>query len=316
MRAYQSTYQTRRSLNKKFDMILFFESGRLGNQLFQYFGIKAFFPDHKVILIGDFSDLIRVINSSRIIYICFNIKVYRKIMSYLYSLVNFLGKVRVISTALAKETSEDYSFEITKGIIHNIIFIPKAYFQHYTVIKKFDFDFQNIINSELINTAKVWYRNNSIDLDSSIAFVHIRRNDYCSWPSSQNPAILGIKWYLKAIDLLRKQANCSTIILLGDDPFYLVDIMDIIRILQVSIVTVHISNSDRVSDLGIMSLCSHGILSASTFAWWGAFFSRTCFTQSSNPVYIAPTYWAGHRMMDWYPKGFQFDWITYLDVEY
>jgi hypothetical protein len=37
-------------------MILFFEYGRLGNQLFQYSGICHYFPDHKIVFF-DCSDL-------------------------------------------------------------------------------------------------------------------------------------------------------------------------------------------------------------------------------------------------------------------
>lgn len=297
-------------------MILFFESGRLGNQLFQYFGLKSFFPNHKIIFIGNFSGVVKIINPSNIIYIYLNTKLYQKIEIYIYDLFVFLAKIRLITIALPIQTSDQYSFQIAKGIISNLIFIPKSYFQHYKVVEKFNFDFQNLINTTLVYEAKLWFNKNNITLNDSIAFVHVRRGDYISWPSPEKPSILGIKWYIKAIKLLIRETGCSTIILLGDDPFYLTDLMDVICMVGINNVSIYISSNNRVVDLGIMSLCSHGILSASTFAWWGAFFSRTCFTQSSTPMYIAPTYWAGHRMMEWYPKGFQFDWITYLDVEY
>ena len=33
-------------------MILFYENGKLGNQLFQYCGIKKYFPNHRIIFFG------------------------------------------------------------------------------------------------------------------------------------------------------------------------------------------------------------------------------------------------------------------------
>ena len=33
-------------------MIFFFENGRLGNQLFQYYGLKNYFPEHTLFFFG------------------------------------------------------------------------------------------------------------------------------------------------------------------------------------------------------------------------------------------------------------------------
>jgi hypothetical protein len=33
-------------------MILFFQNGELGNQIFQYCGLKKYFPNHKLIFFG------------------------------------------------------------------------------------------------------------------------------------------------------------------------------------------------------------------------------------------------------------------------
>jgi hypothetical protein len=41
--------------------------------------------------------------------------------------------------------------------------------------------------------------------------------------------------------------------------------------------------------MSIMSFCCAGILSASSFAWWGAFFAKT--HDKDNSYFIAPNYW-------------------------
>ena len=66
---------------------------------------------------------------------------------------------------------------------------------------------------------------------------------------------------------------------------------------------------EKISRLSRMPLCyGGGILSPSTFAWWAAFLCQRDF---SNPAYIAPRYWIGHRSAKWYPPGIQTDWIQY-----
>ena len=75
--------------------------------------------------------------------------------------------------------------------------------------------------------------------------------------------------------------------------------------------SIFISNNESEIDLSIMSLCSDGILSPSSFAWWGALYAKN-YNQNDN-YFIAPKYWAGHRMKKWFPKNFHSEWITYVE---
>ena len=61
-----------------------------------------------------------------------------------------------------------------------------------------------------------------------------------------------------------------------------------------------------------MGLCSHGILSASSFSWWGALYSKN-FNKNKN-YYIAPKFWVGHRLKKWIPNNFFTNWITYVEL--
>ena len=70
-----------------------------------------------------------------------------------------------------------------------------------------------------------------------------------------------------------------------------------------------LSENSYEVDFAIMSFCKGGILSASTFSWWGAFYSKM-FNQD-NLLYVAPRYWIGHRSKKWHPEGIQTDWLTY-----
>lgn len=72
-----------------------------------------------------------------------------------------------------------------------------------------------------------------------------------------------------------------------------------------------ISDNAPELDLSIMSLCGAGILSASSFAWWGAYYART-YNKETN-YFLAPKYWLGHRIKEWRPKNFYTKWIKYID---
>ena len=51
------------------------------------------------------------------------------------------------------------------------------------------------------------------------------------------------------------------------------------------------SSENEEIDFSMMTRCSDGILSASSFAWWGA-----CFSKINNPdgIFLAPKFWLGH----------------------
>jgi len=108
------------------------------------------------------------------------------------------------------------------------------------------------------------------------------------------------------MERIRSQVDKPLFLLLTDDAYYAEDCFgdqpDIL-----------ISDNDQFVDLALMSLCSHGILSASSFAWWGAWFSLRARKDQMRGIYLGPKYWAGHRDQEWYPEGFISDWITYIE---
>jgi hypothetical protein len=68
------------------------------------------------------------------------------------------------------------------------------------------------------------------------------------------------------------------------------------------------SKGSPKEDLALMSLCAGGIISNSSFAWWGAHFcARTA------PV-IAPRYWFGWAQREWRPKGIDASDFNFIDV--
>jgi hypothetical protein len=124
-----------------------------------------------------------------------------------------------------------------------------------------------------------------------LVFVHVRRGDYLAWPSREFPAVLILDWYLSAMRQMRAMVKNLSFIIASDDHYYTADCFS-------DISDVAVSRCGRFTDLALMSKCSHGILSTSSFAWWGALLSRSHRSSEARPdgngVYFAPKYWAGH----------------------
>ena len=287
-------------------MILFFENGRLGNQLFQYSGIRAFFPDHRLVLCG-FADLrsvsvglkARFLSKKRFLSVNLN--------GLLQRLLRLLVSLRLVGLVTEGHSGHQYRLSVRRGLLPNLFVTENLFFQHQDAVSKFAEPIT--LKSELVEQAKAWLMNKGLDfIKNELIFVHVRRGDYIAWPSKQFPAVLDWIWYEGAIEAIRKKKPNAKFILMSDDQFYLRDIVEESESLIVS-------ENPHYIDLAIMSLCKHGILSASSFAWWGANLSRQHFHSKAKErqVFLAPKYWIGHRANEWYPASFISDWLIYVD---
>lgn len=160
------------------------------------------------------------------------------------------------------------------------------------------------IRPDLVLKAREWLDSKAVAFNERpLVFVHIRRTDYLHWPSSRYPAVLPLDWYRRAMVNLKERVPNAVFVVMGDDHQYLRDFFDESESLLLS------ENSPEI-DLAVMSLCHSGILSASSFAWWGAYLARL---RHGQGLFVAPKYWAGHRSKEWYPAGFVTDWLTYQE---
>lgn len=285
-------------------MILFFESGRLGNQLFQYFGLKQCFPCQRLIFIGC-DDLHEVIETEDVIFIRKeNLQRWLRI-GLLVRSMSILSRLRILGLIWEDCKGTSYVVHARRGLLWGISLLQPSYFQHNSVTKRFEDTIT--IRRHFIDQAKSWLNSNSVQIDrKSLVFVHIRRGDYLSWPNRMSPAVLSLSWYQRAMASIKARVSNPLFIVLTDDPYYANDVFcgqsDVL-----------ISENDHLVDFALMSLCPHGILSASSFAWWGAWFSRQSNAENDVGIYLAPNCWAGHRRKQWFPEGFVTDWISYID---
>jgi hypothetical protein len=220
-------------------------------------------------------------------------------------LLSCLATLRIIGNVRELLVDSTYSIKMRRGLVPGYYLLMPSYFQHEDIATRLKPKFE--IRRALREKAFAWLDSRNISFKSSnLVFVHIRRRDYISWPSREYPAVLNKSWYLRAMDQIRSQEDNPLFLVLTDDTYYAEDCFgnqpDIL-----------ISDNDQLVDLALMSLCSHGILSASSFAWWGAWLSRKTGKKQKQGAYLAPKYWAGHRSREWYPEGFISDWITYIE---
>jgi hypothetical protein len=284
-------------------VIIFFEWGKLGNQLFQYRGLRKHFPEHKIIFFGceELKNYFDNVLASFVIF-----KPHLKKLSF-YLLRNFflfLVKLKLIGeiTSISKN---EHRLNIYRGLFLNIYFAHSIFFQHNHYIKKDLVEFP-IIKNKFLNFSKEWLKKKKIFFyRKRLVFVHIRRGDYLIWPSTKFPAAVKLSWYKKSMLKIGNKIKKPIFIIMGDDLSY-------IRSVFKENSCVIISNNETAVDLAIMSMCSHGILSPSSFAWWGAFFARSANTGKNFSYFIAIKYWAGQQRKKWFPRNFRANWITYI----
>jgi len=282
-------------------LLIYFENGRLGNQFFAYSALRGLYPNQRLVLFG-FGTLKQAIESVDAIIIE-NRKLPRLLEFGIKQFLVVLAKLRIIGTIQESRENSTYLVKKASGLIFNLHLLKPSYFQHQDVLEKINPSLR--LNEDIFRKASDWLEEKVVkSSDQNLVFVHIRRGDYLTWPSREYPAVLEKQWYIRAMDRMRAKVKNPIFLLLTDDPYYAKDCFGV----QSDIL---ISENDQLVDLALMSLCQHGILSASSFAWWGAWFSEK--RSSDEGIYMAPKYWGGHRKKEWIPEGFITNWITYIE---
>ena len=282
-------------------MIFFFEDGRLGNQLFQYFGVTNYFKGHKIFFFG-FKGLRKVIDVENISFVGGAKSTNWFGVNWLKRFFELMAALHIIGTIAEARRGADYSIVAKKGILRKAFLLKASFFQHESATSQIPQDVK--LHPSVVIEAERWLVSNNIEVES-LVFVHVRRGDYLYWPSACSPAVLPCSWYEAAMKMMAEKIDKPIFLVVTDDPYYAEDVWG-------GRPGVFISYNKIEIDLALMSKCSHGILSASSFAWWGAWLSKINNYSGDVRYYVAPKYWAGHRIAQWYPEGFFSKWITYI----
>lgn len=284
-------------------MILFFENGRLGNQLFQYSGLRKYFPDQNLIFFGC-EDLKKSFDNIEVKFISKRLELEKFHFRMLRIIFLLLAKVRVFGKITHSIGKRNFKVAVQPSFLLNVYIADSIFFQHQDCTK--NLAVVPVLKKKILKFAEDWLKKKKIlSFKKQMVFIHIRRGDYLTWPFTKFPAFVDINWYRIAMLKIKKKINKPIFIIMSDDLSYVRKHFKESNFLIIS------ENQAEV-DLAIMSMCSGGILSPSSFAWWGAFMARSKKTDKVNKYFISPKFWAGHRLKKWFPAYFYTNWISYI----
>ena len=281
-------------------MILVLKKGRFGNQIFQYMALRNLYPNNNIFFFG-YDDI-----SNNLIGLegCFiRMPTLRGIITpgRLNRIINLLLNLRLIGRIYESYQGDVYQTSKKRGVLFFVYVSQYNFFQNNKFFRTFNS--APLLKSDVRSIAKKWlYCFTKSHPNYKRVFIHVRRGDYLLWPNRENPAVLDLNWYTTAMERFRLDYGSILFIVITDDVDYCAKAFS-------GFDDVVLSKKSFEVDFAIMSYCKGGILSASSFSWWGAFYSKI-FNQD-NLLYIAPRYWIGHRSKKWYPEGIQTDWLTY-----
>ena len=275
--------------------MLFFHAtgGRLGNQLFQAAVIERRRKPHERVVTMQMMEakaFLRRVSRYRDFSNPFLVNLADHVVAPF--IIQPLIRLHVISSMI-----EDFrGFHDTKGVL------PLTYFRGY---------FQAPRYMMPTSISRDWIRRKFRDPASELlrcaedrtpVFIHVRRSDYGAHrPVGSMSAMLPLGYYRTAIGIIRASVSRPHFFVMGDDPSWCEK-----QFAELPNATV--SRLSSYEDLALMSLCAGGIVSNSSFAWWGAHFcARTA------PV-IAPRYWFGWAKKQWLPEGIDESGFQFIDV--
>ena len=260
-------------------MIIARSAGRLGNQLFVYAALTKLNTQRETLVLVGFDDLIQnfpeVLTDSR------HIPLPRKHWwrwDLSEKVLRSLGFLRLVSVITLD--SAERRLVTSRGIL------PLALFNGGWCQD------ENLIDPDIFHTLiragdshplgeKTGEESAlTVSGDDPVFFIHIRRGDYLTWPSPEFPAALPESWYREAMDKICETHPGARFLVFSDDDDYAE------QFAQGKSNTEAITASPRQT-LVLMSRRTGGIMSASSFSWWGA---QLASRQSRGP-FIAPLHW-------------------------
>ncbi len=116
--------------------------------------------------------------------------------------------------------------------------------------------------------------------------VHIRRGDYLSRENRKLFAACNEAYYRKAFETIAHKVKNPVFLFFSNDTDWLRNNKEKFTGLNYRIIDDSGNRNSDVSDLMLMSRCSHNIIANSTFSWWGAWLNN-----NPDKIVVAPAAW-------------------------
>ena len=260
-------------------MIIAKSAGRLGNQFFVIAAIRKFVTNNERIVLVGFEEIAE--DFPEVIAGCHQIPLPRNRWVSWNFVAAFLGALRffrVISTI--RVGRQPQQLERTRSLLPIQIFKAGWCQDEELVSQEFTSELLKSVNQTLKSDDIAKLSKKIEESEASLFFIHIRRGDYLTWPTPEFPAALPESWYEEAMDKIRATQPGARFLVFSDDYNYAE------QFARGRSNTETIKANSRQT-LALMSRCTGGIMSASSFSWWGAQLS----SQQSDGPFIAPLYW-------------------------
>jgi hypothetical protein len=304
-------------------MIIFKSAeGRLGNQIFQILGMASLVSssrDSQVFLLGYddeckdilvFPNNFYLIRRSSTAY-----KIFRRISFGSGGFV-FRLFIKCFSRELSEIKNKDCLAVINSGFfsrLTGIDYIASAYFQS---ARRINVDLIprliSIQDSLVVNSHN--YLDKVMGEDNPhYCMVHIRRGDYCQWPTKLFRAVLPMSFYIDCMLRSLRDYNTQRFLISSDDLDYCEDLISVVRAdTRFLGCKFFLADVDPCLAIGLIAISPVKVISSS-FSWAAAILGSIFFPESHIAVF-APEYWSGHRQRQWYPPGSYWDKAVYVSV--
>lgn len=274
-------------------MIVAEHKGRLGNQLFQLAGVlRLARPGERVLLLG-YEDLqrllephpqLRFLNSNRPgLY-----RLATRAMDWAYRLP--IRWRRHLWRSLREDMSVGH-IDVVGGqrTLLPLTLVKETYFlgDRWLALELFD---RQRIRANWREQAQRWFEERGLD-PQRCCFMHVRRGDYCHYPSTSEPGVLPRGFFLTMMERMAAEQGASCFVVASDDWPWIRDALPELPERQLVLESVELT-------LAILSSCAAGILSPSTLGWAAALFAGSA---EQPQRFVAPLHWVGFRRGAWYP---------------
>ncbi|MCP8689370.1 alpha-1,2-fucosyltransferase [Marinobacterium sedimentorum] len=283
-------------------MILFLSDGRLGNQLFQYAFLRTIAAEDEIIYTANMDQFVSSFNygCKAFKHVPLGRRSIFLIRRFFLPFLRLACSLRLIRSIKQNRTdiSALSSYSEKKGLLP-ITLVETGFFQseNFFLKNKIDFTLKSKFQDEAVHVLR------NIPPEFTKVFVHVRRGDYLTEVYCGNRGIdLPRSYFLGAIDIISAEVENPYYIFLSDDPGYVECCFE-------NIENKYISTNRMEVDFALMTLCNYGVVSNSSFSWWGAYMM-----QERRKV-IFPKYWYGWKEkvdshVDIHPS-----WCEVIDVD-